>query len=85
MQEIGQIGQFSHPVIVPLQRDMPQQQQALREGRWQTSAGVGLNGKTLGVLGLGTLGSRVARIARAFEMNLIAWSRNLTCCAPRIS
>jgi len=65
-------------LMVGLARDIPAQEQALREGRWQTSAGVGLNGKTLGVLGLGTLGSRVARIARAFEMTVIAWRRNLT-------
>lgn len=65
-------------LLLGLARDIPNQQQALREGRWQTAAGHGLNGKTLGVLGLGTLGSRVARIARAFEMNVVAWSRNLT-------
>jgi phosphoglycerate dehydrogenase-like enzyme len=65
-------------LMLALARDIPGQQQALREGRWQTAAGYGLNGKTLGVLGLGTLGSRVARIAQALEMNVIAWSRNLT-------
>ena len=40
--------------------------------------GLGLNGKTLGVLGLGTLGSRVAKVGRAFEMDVLAWSQNLT-------
>ena len=65
-------------LMLGLARDIPNQERALREGRWQTAAGFGLNGKTLGVLGLGTLGSRVARIARAFDMNVIAWSRNLT-------
>jgi phosphoglycerate dehydrogenase-like enzyme len=65
-------------LLLALARDIPGQQQALREGRWQTAAGRGLNGKTLGVLGLGTLGSRVARIALALEMNVVAWSRNLT-------
>jgi phosphoglycerate dehydrogenase-like enzyme len=65
-------------LMLGLARDIPNQERALREGRWQTAAGFGLNGKTLGVLGLGTLGSRVARIARAFEMDVIAWSRNLT-------
>ena len=65
-------------LLLGLARDIPNQERALREGRWQTVAGHGLNGKTLGVLGLGTLGSRVARIARAFEMNVVAWSRNLT-------
>ena len=61
-----------------LARDIPNQERSLREGRWQTAAGYGLNGKTLGVLGLGTLGSRVARLAKAFEMDVVAWSRNLT-------
>src|SRR2546427_75808 len=51
---------------------------ATREGRWQTSLGLGLNGKTLGVLGLGTLGSRVTKMGRACEMEVLAWSQNLT-------
>src|SRR5947209_12728129 len=49
-------------LLLGLARDIPNQERALREGRWQTAAGHGLNGKTLGVLGLGTLGSRVARL-----------------------
>jgi phosphoglycerate dehydrogenase-like enzyme len=65
-------------LLLGLARDIPNQERMLRAGRWQTAAGHGLNGKTLGVLGLGTLGSRVARIARAFEMDVIAWSRSLT-------
>ncbi|HEY1329561.1 MAG TPA: D-2-hydroxyacid dehydrogenase family protein [Casimicrobiaceae bacterium] len=65
-------------LMLSLARDIPSQQQSLREGRWQTRVGFGLNGKTLGVLGLGTLGSRVARIGGAFEMDVIAWSQNLT-------
>ncbi len=45
---------------------------------WQTTLGTGLLGRTLGIIGLGKLGVRVARIARACEMNVIAWSQNLT-------
>lgn len=45
---------------------------------WQTTLGRDLDGKTLGLIGLGRLGSRVAGIARAFNMNVIAWSQNLT-------
>jgi D-3-phosphoglycerate dehydrogenase len=45
---------------------------------WQISIGMDLEGKTLGILGLGKLGSRVARIAKAFGMRVIAWSQNLT-------
>jgi D-3-phosphoglycerate dehydrogenase len=45
---------------------------------WQTTIGIDLEGKTLGVVGLGKLGTRVAHIAKAFGMNVIAWSQNLT-------
>jgi phosphoglycerate dehydrogenase-like enzyme len=50
----------------------------LREGRWQVALGNGLEGKTLGVLGLGNLGARVARVGAAFGMRVVAWSPNLT-------
>jgi len=50
----------------------------LRAGGWQRTVGDGLHGKTLGVLGLGKIGSEVAQIGRAFGMNVIAWSQNLT-------
>ena len=46
--------------------------------RWQSTLGIELNGKTLGVIGLGKLGSRVAAIGQAFGMGVIAWSQNLT-------
>lgn len=45
---------------------------------WQTTLGTDLEGKTLGIVGLGRLGTRVARIAQAFGMEVIAWSQNLT-------
>jgi len=51
---------------------------AVRGGGWQQSVGEDLNGRTLGLLGLGNIGSAVARIGKAFGMNLIAWSQNLT-------
>ncbi|MGL4243024.1 MAG: D-2-hydroxyacid dehydrogenase family protein [Beijerinckiaceae bacterium] len=52
----------------------------MRAGRWHENLPLGfaLSGKTLGVLGLGKLGSRVAKYAQAFGMNVIAWSQNLT-------
>ena len=65
-------------LILALMRRIPAEDRATREGRWQVSLGLGLNGKTLGVLGLGTLGSRVAKVGRAFEMDVLAWSQNLT-------
>jgi phosphoglycerate dehydrogenase-like enzyme len=45
---------------------------------WQVTVGEDLNGKTLGVIGLGKLGSRVAKVAKALEMKVVAWSQNLT-------
>lgn len=65
-------------LILALVRRIPREERAVRQGGWQETVGLGLNGKTLGVLGLGTLGSRVARIARAFEMQVLAWSHHLT-------
>ena len=50
----------------------------MRRGGWQTTLGVGLSGKVLGILGLGNLGSQVATIGKAFQMDVIAWSPNLT-------
>lgn len=50
----------------------------LRAGGWQRTVGDGLRGKTLGILGLGSIGSEVARIGAAFGMEVVAWSQNLT-------
>ena len=65
-------------LILALFRQIPREDRATRAGRWQETVGLGLNGKVLGVLGLGTLGSRVARFGRAFEMEVLAWSQSLT-------
>jgi len=65
-------------LILALARHIPIEDHALRSGSWQTSVGLGLQGKTLGVLGIGRLGTQVARIGTAFGMEVIAWSPNLT-------
>ena len=65
-------------LILALVRHVPREDRATRDGRWQETLGTTLSGKTLGVLGLGQLGSRVARVGRAFEMDVLAWSQNLT-------
>ena len=54
------------------------QSAAVRNGQWQTSVGRELAGRVLGVLGVGRIGARVARIGVAFGMEVIAWSQNLT-------
>ena len=65
-------------LITALSRGLCQQAQSLRAGGWQTSVGEGLEGATLGLLGLGRIGSRVATVGQAFGMDVIAWSQNLT-------
>ena len=65
-------------LILALARHIPEEDARMREGGWQLTVGVGLEGKTLGIVGLGRLGSAVARIGHAFGMRLIAWSENLT-------
>ena len=51
---------------------------ALRAGHWQQGLGGDLHGKTLGILGLGSIGQRVAQFGQVFGMRVIAWSENLT-------
>jgi phosphoglycerate dehydrogenase-like enzyme len=65
-------------LILSLLRHIHREDHAVRGGRWQISMGVDLHGKTLGVVGLGNLGSQVATVGKAFQMNIIAWSQNLT-------
>jgi phosphoglycerate dehydrogenase-like enzyme len=64
-------------LILALARHIPRESAAMRAGAWQSTVGSGLHGKTLGVVGLGRLGTDVARIGRAFGMQVIAWSQNL--------
>ena len=65
-------------LILALARKIPAEDMNVRTGGWQQSIGESLSGKTLGIAGLGNLGSRMAKIAAAFDMNVIAWSENLT-------
>ena len=65
-------------LILAAVKQVPVAQEDLRAGRWQTVVPGDLAGKTLGVLGLGKLGARVARVAQAFDMKVLAWSQNLT-------
>jgi phosphoglycerate dehydrogenase-like enzyme len=65
-------------LILALARHIPDEDRSLRAGKWQKTIGTGLKGKTLAVLGLGRLGTQVARVGLAFDMKVIAWSQNLT-------
>jgi phosphoglycerate dehydrogenase-like enzyme len=64
-------------LILALCRNIPAEDAGIRAGGWQHTIGPELSGRTLGIVGLGRLGVRVAAIARAFEMRTIAWSQNL--------
>lgn len=59
-------------------RNLVAEANSLRAGHWQIGLGGDLHGKTLGILGLGSIGQKVARFGQAFGMNVIAWSENLT-------
>ena len=65
-------------LILAMARHIVAESNSVRSGGWQRTVGTDLRGKTLGVLGLGRVGSEVARIGGAFGMNLIAWSQNMT-------
>jgi phosphoglycerate dehydrogenase-like enzyme len=65
-------------MILYLARRIGEQDAALRRGVWQTALGTVLAGKRLGIVGLGKLGGQMARIGRAFGMDVVAWSPNLT-------
>ena len=65
-------------LILTSARNMVTESNSVRSGGWQQTVGTDLRGKTLGLLGLGRIGSQVARVGSAFGMNLVAWSQNLT-------
>lgn len=65
-------------LILALVRQIPREDRALRAGRWQETVGVDLEGATLGIVGLGNIGAQVAEVARAFQMEILAWSQHLT-------
>jgi phosphoglycerate dehydrogenase-like enzyme len=65
-------------LILALARHVPAEDRGMRDGGWQSTVGIDLAGRTLGIAGLGNQGAPVARIGRAFGMRLIAWSQNLT-------
>jgi phosphoglycerate dehydrogenase-like enzyme len=65
-------------LILAVTRRICAEDARVRAGGWQHTVGPELAGRTLGLVGLGRLGTRMARIAQAFEMETIAWSQNLT-------
>ncbi len=70
--------ELTFTLLLALSRNLVPELLSLREGGWQKQLGRDLNGATLGIIGLGRLGARVAGYAQAFGMRVIAWSQNLT-------
>ena len=64
-------------LILGLIRNMKQEVDNMFQGYWQTTIGLELKGKILGIIGLGKIGSQVAKIGKAFGMQVVAWSENL--------
>jgi len=64
-------------LILGLMRNMKQEIDNMFQGYWQTTVGFELKGKILGLIGLGKIGSQVAKIGKAFGMEVVAWSENL--------
>ena len=82
---VAHTGYFSEPtieltwaLILASARHLPDEAASVRAGGWQRTVGSDLAGKTLGILGLGRVGSGVAKVGLAFGMNVVAWSQNLT-------
>jgi phosphoglycerate dehydrogenase-like enzyme len=65
-------------LILAVLRHIPSEDGSVRAGGWQHTMGADLAGATLGVVGLGNMGKRVARVGLAFDMEVLAWSPNLT-------
>ena len=64
-------------LILGLARNLKPEIDNMFQGYWQTTVGVEIKGKILGLIGLGKVGSQVAKIAKAFDMQVMAWSENL--------
>jgi phosphoglycerate dehydrogenase-like enzyme len=83
--QVAHTGYFGSPtveltwaLILASARHIVAESNAVRDGGWQHSIGDDLAGKTLGIIGLGNLGSKIAKVGLAFGMHVIAWSQNLT-------
>ncbi|SPM28876.1 Phosphoglycerate dehydrogenase or related dehydrogenase, partial [Mycobacterium terramassiliense] len=65
-------------LMIATVRNLAEEHRSMRAGGWQRTTGMALSGKTIGLLGLGRTGSRMAEYAKVFGMQVIAWSQNLT-------
>lgn len=74
----GDAAELTWALILAAARHLPAEHERLRRGAWTGGLGMSLGGRRLGVIGLGRLGARVARVGLAFGMEVVAWSHNLT-------
>jgi phosphoglycerate dehydrogenase-like enzyme len=70
--------EFAWGLLIATVRNLAEEHRRMRDGAWQATTGVTLSGKTLGLIGLGRVGTRMAEYAKVFGMEVIAWSQNLT-------
>jgi len=70
--------EFAWGLMIATVRNLAEEHLSMRAGGWQASTGMTLSGKTLGLLGLGRIGKRMAEYAKVFGMQVVAWSQNLT-------
>lgn len=70
-------------LVIAAMRHIPQEVAALKAGRWQSTVGTGLRGKTLGIFGYGRIGGVVAGYGKAFGMKVLVWGRNSTLARAR--
>jgi phosphoglycerate dehydrogenase-like enzyme len=70
--------EFTWGLLIATVRNLAEEHRRMRDGAWQSTVGITLSGKTLGLIGLGRIGTRMADYAKAFGMDVIAWSQNLT-------
>src|ERR1700722_14190166 len=73
----GATPELTWALILAVVRHVAEEDASVRDGGWQHTVGFGLRGRTLGVVGLGTIGRAVAAVGHAFGMEVLAWSQNL--------
>lgn len=74
----GATAELSWALLLALFKQIPKEDRNMRQGLWQTSMPPTIQGKRLGLLGVGNLGGKVGRVGQAFGMEVVAWSPNLT-------
>ncbi|MDB4921391.1 D-2-hydroxyacid dehydrogenase family protein [Mucilaginibacter sp.] len=74
----GGAPELTWAALMAIARNITVENANLRNGQWQTTISTDLAGKTIGIIGLGNIGTKIAAYANVFDMNVIAWSENLT-------